>query len=194
MEQAKAHPQALVSGAPIYDASIPTARKIGRWVTHLWVFVKILLFRIGDSMCGFRVYPLAACHDLLAQRRPGLLHMEFDTEIMVRLFWNGVPPIMVPVRVTYPPGNASNFDALRDNLRISGMHTRLVLTLLATLPRVLAHRPPPIAWPSHWAALAERGAFWGLRFVAATHRLLRRRASPGSGLIKVRSRRGGVPR
>ncbi len=124
------------------DSSIPAARKIGRWVTHLWVFVETLSFRIGDSMCGFRVYPLAACHDLLAQRRPGL-HMEFDTEIMVRLFWNGVPPI---------------------------------------------------AGPSHWAALAERGAFWGLRFVAATHRLLGRRARPGSGLIKVRSRRGGVPR
>jgi hypothetical protein len=45
--------------------------------------------------------------------------MDFDTEIMVRLFWRGVPPIMVPVRVTYPAENHSNFDLVTDNARIT---------------------------------------------------------------------------
>lgn len=176
LEQAATHPQALVSGAPVYDESIPTGRKIGRWVTHLWVFVETLSLRITDSMCGFRIYPLAPCMALLAEARVGA-RMDFDTDIMVRLFWRGVPPIMVPVRVTYPPDNISNFDVLRDNVRITRMHTRLVFTMLRRLPAVLTNRPPRLtATPSHWAMLAERGAGWGLSFTATIYRLLGRRA------------------
>lgn len=177
LQQACTHPDTLVSGAPIYDDSIPTARKIGRWLTHVWVFVETLSFRITDSMCGFRVYPVDTCMVLLAEERVGA-RMDFDTDIMVRLFWRGVAPIMVPVRVTYPPDNTSNFDVLRDNIRITRMHTRLVLTMLLRLPSVLAHRPPRLgeSAPTHWATLAERGVYWGLRFVAATYRLLGRRA------------------
>lgn len=176
LEQARAHPDAVVSGAPVYDASVPIGRKIGRWITHVWVFVETLSVRITDSMCGFRVYPLAATLALLDAEPMGQ-RMDFDTEVMVRLFWRGVPPVMVPVRVTYPPGNTSNFALLGDNLRISWMHTRLVATLLLRLPRVLAHRPRRIEAAAHWAGLAERGAAWGLRFTAATLRLLGRRAS-----------------
>ena len=39
LASAEAHPDALVSGQPIYDASIPPGRKIGRWVTHVWVWI-----------------------------------------------------------------------------------------------------------------------------------------------------------
>ncbi|PKU24594.1 glycosyltransferase family 2 protein [Telmatospirillum siberiense] len=134
------HPQALVTGLPRYDASIPPGRRIGRWVTHVWVWVETLSLRISDSMCGFRVYPLAAVHALLGRHKVGR-RMDFDTEIMVRLFWEGTPVLGLPVRVTYPPGNISNFDLLRDNWRISVMHSRLVLTMLIRLPSILAHRP-----------------------------------------------------
>jgi len=173
--QSRAHPDALVSGAPVYDDSIPRARKIGRWVTHLWVFVETLSLRISDSMCGFRVYPLTACLALLDDEPLGR-RMDFDTDIMVRLFWRGVPPIMVPTRVIYPPDNTSNFDVLRDNLRITRMHTRLVLTMLWRLPRILAHRPRATTSATHWAAIGERGAAWGIRFVAVVYRGLGRRA------------------
>jgi predicted LPLAT superfamily acyltransferase len=168
------HPEAVVSGAPIYDSSIPTGRKIGRWITHIWVFIETLSFRLTDTMCGFRVYPLAAVTALLAEATLGQ-RMDFDTEIMVRLFWRGVAPVMVPVRVSYPPGNPSNFDLWRDNLRISRMHTLLVLTLLWRLPRILAHRPPPTGPKPHWAQLFERGSLWGLRFSALVFRRLGRR-------------------
>ncbi|MEO0034262.1 MAG: hypothetical protein RLZZ501_285 [Pseudomonadota bacterium] len=173
---ARAHPAALVSGRPVYDATIPRARRIGRWITHLWVFVETLSLRISDSMCGFRVYPLAPTLALLAEERVGL-RMQFDTEIMVRLFWRGTPPLMVPVAVTYPPDNSSNFDPWRDNLRISAMHTRLVTTLLLRLPSVLAHRPPPLDPPRHWAGVAERGAGWGLALTAWQLRHFGRRAT-----------------
>jgi len=174
LDAARAHPAALVSGRPLYDSTVPPARRIGRWVTHLWVFVETLSLRIRDSMCGFRVYPLTPTLALLAEEPVGL-RMQFDTEIMVRLFWRGTPPLMVPVAVTYPPGNRSNFDPWRDNLRISAMHATLVTTLLRRLPSVLAHRPPPLEPTRHWAGLAERGARWGLALTAWQLRHLGRR-------------------
>ncbi len=169
MAAAMAHPDSLISGAPVYDDSIPLGRKIGRWITHLWVFAETLSFRITDSMCGFRIYPLAAVTALLAQETVGA-RMDFDTDIMVRLFWRGIMPVMVPVRVSYPPDNTSNFDLLHDNLRITRMHSRLVFTRLG---RMFAAKVPR---PSHWAGLGERGALWGLRVVAAAYGLLGRRA------------------
>jgi glycosyltransferase involved in cell wall biosynthesis len=139
---AKRHPKALVTGVPRYDDTIPLGRKIGRWITHVWVWIETLSLQIVDSMCGYRVYPLAAVRALLERQSVGL-RMDFDTEIMVRLFWGGTPICGLPVRVSYPPGNLSNFDLLQDNWRITKMHTRLVLFMLAHLPSILAHRPRP---------------------------------------------------
>jgi glycosyltransferase involved in cell wall biosynthesis len=138
------YPTALVSGQPIYDASMPRGRKAGRWLTHVWVWIETLSLRIRDSMCGFRVYPLAAVAAVLARDRLGQ-RMDFDTEIMVRLFWRGTPVATLPVRVVYPPGNTSNFELLRDNWGITRMHTRLVITMLLHLVPILLNRPPRLA-------------------------------------------------
>ena len=167
------HPQALISGQPIYNETIPKGRRIGRWLTHVWVWVETLSFQITDTMCGFRVYPLAAVQALLATEHLGR-RMDFDIEIMVRLHWRGVAVIMIPVTVIYPPHNISNFDMLRDNLRITRMHTRLVLTMLLRFPSILKHRPPKLNSPAHWATLNERGAYWGLKFCVLSYRLVGR--------------------
>ncbi len=136
---AGAHPEALVSGAARYDASVPKARQWGRYLTHFWVWVETLSFRISDSMCGFRVYPLGPTLRLLQRARVGSF-MDFDTEIMVRLCWQGTPVRMLTVDVVYPPDNTSNFDMLRDNWRITKMHTRLTLAMLPRAPMLLWRR------------------------------------------------------
>jgi hypothetical protein len=141
LAQAARFPKALISGRPIYDGTIPLGRKIGRWITHLWVWIETLSLRISDSMCGFRVYPLAAVGALLEDTKLGQ-HMDFDTDIMVRLFWAGTPVVMRRVKVTYPPGNSSNFQLWADNWRITKMHTRLVIDLLMHFPAILRARPP----------------------------------------------------
>lgn len=167
---ARHHPDALICGRPIYDTSVPAGRRIGRWITHFWVWVETLSLRIPDSMCGFRLYPLQHCAALFARTLPRS-GMDFDTDIIVRLFWRGVAPVWLGVRVSYPPDNTSNFHMLRDNLRISLMHTRLVLTMLAHLPWILAHRPPHPEAAGHWARLPERGVYLGLKFCAMLSRL-----------------------
>ncbi len=121
----------FISGRPVYDSSIPTGRKIGRWITHFWVWVETLSFKIKDSMCGLRIYPVRETLALCPQCGRG---MDFDTEIMVRLFWQGIEPDFLPVKVIYPPHGISNFKMLQDNIKISLMHTRLVCSMLLALP------------------------------------------------------------
>lgn len=136
---AQADPLALICGVPEYDASVPKGRLYGRYATHVWVWIETLSFAIRDSMCGFRVYPLAATHRLIDQVRLGT-RMDFDIEVLVRLFWRGVTIINRPTRVTYPEGGISHFRPLRDNLRISWLHTRLFFGMLWRLPLLLARR------------------------------------------------------
>ncbi|MGB0683245.1 MAG: glycosyltransferase family 2 protein [Magnetovibrionaceae bacterium] len=165
------HPNALISGQPVYDQSIPASRRIARYLTHVWVWVETLSFRISDSMCGFRAYPVDATVAVLDREAVGLW-MDFDIEIMVRLFWRGTPVLMTPVRVVYREGNTSNFDLFADNWRITKMHTRLVFTMLFRLPGILKNRPPAVDQPRKWADMNERGMAWGLKFLATTYKLL----------------------
>jgi hypothetical protein len=111
-------------------------RRIGRRITRFWVAVETLSLRMPDTMCGFRIYPLAPMMALLSRVRLGT-RMDFDIEVLVRLAWSGIPIATVPVMVRYPDGNSSNFKMLYDNCRISWMHTRLVVQLPLKLPGLL---------------------------------------------------------
>jgi predicted LPLAT superfamily acyltransferase len=141
------------------------------------VWVETLSTRIADSMCGYRVYPLDRTLAVVNSERVGR-RMDFDPEIVVRLFWRGTQIIHVPVRVVYPPGNTSQFHLLRDNWLISWMHTRLVLTMLLRLPSIVRNRPPAVQTggpaANHWSAIAERGAYWGLQSLKVAYLLLGR--------------------
>jgi glycosyltransferase involved in cell wall biosynthesis len=136
---AKSNPAAVITGVPRYDETVPRSRLYGRYVTHLWVWINTLSLQIQDSMCGFRVYPVLPALNVWRRMRWGR-RMDFDTEILVRLFWIGTPVIGLPTRVTYPADGVSNFDLLRDNLRITWMHTRLFLGMLARMPWLLGRR------------------------------------------------------
>ncbi|ENV9334158.1 glycosyltransferase family 2 protein [Klebsiella aerogenes] len=167
---AQAHPEALISGQPIYDDSIPRSRLYGRWITHIWVWIETLSLQLKDSMCGFRVYPVMPTLRL-AQRVTLGQRMDFDTEVMVRLYWQGNTSYFIPTRVTYPPDGLSHFDAFKDNCRISLMHTRLFLGMLPRIPSLLFRRASP-----HWARQQEVKGLWGMRLMLLVWRLLGRKA------------------
>jgi glycosyltransferase involved in cell wall biosynthesis len=139
LAEARAHPRALVCGRAVYDDSVPRARLYGRYVTHFFVWVETLSFAISDSMCGYRLYPLAATCAEIA-RAPLPARMDFDTEMAVRLAWRDVPMRNLSTRVIYPENGLSHFRMLHDNLRISAMHTRLLLGMLPRAPRLLWRR------------------------------------------------------
>ncbi len=79
-------------------------------------------------MCGFRIYPLKELISCVEEEQPGM-RMDFDTEIMVRLFWRGIKSLFIKSAVTYPQDGISNFDALKDNFDISLMHSKLCLQM-----------------------------------------------------------------
>ncbi len=135
-------PEATICGIPEYDETVPRGRKIGRYVTHVWVWLETFSREITDSMCGFRIYPLADTLPVLNREWIGN-RMDFDTEILVHLYWRGVDIREEPVKVVYVDGNVSNFRMLRDNVRISLMHTRLFIQA-------------PIRVPIRWYRRAQR--------------------------------------
>ncbi|WP_449550226.1 glycosyltransferase family 2 protein [Lelliottia amnigena] len=167
---AERNPEALISGQPIYDDSIPRSRLYGRWVTHFWVWIETLSLQLKDSMCGFRVYPVAPTLQL-AERATLGKRMDFDTEVMVRLYWQGNTSYFLPTRVTYPLDGLSHFDALKDNVRISLMHTRLFFGMLPRIPALLMRRRQ-----QHWAQQQEVKGLWGMRLMLRVWQLLGRRA------------------
>ena len=132
---------ALLLGEPVFDQSVPWARLYGRKLTNFWVCVETLSFAVKDALCGFRLYPLEpACELIDSVELPP--RMAFDSAILVRLAWRGVPIENLPTRVVYPPGGLSHFRMLRDNALLTASHTLLVLGMLARLPLLLRRRLP----------------------------------------------------
>ncbi|PIV37008.1 MAG: glycosyl transferase [Lysobacterales bacterium CG02_land_8_20_14_3_00_62_12] len=134
--EARAFPDAVIIGTPAFDRSVPRGRLVGRYLTHLWVWINTLSFAIGDSMCGFRVYPLPPILALLDTVQIGR-RMDFDIEILVRLHWRGLKIRNRRTPVIYPPDGVSHFSFWRDNLSISRLHTKLFFGMLWRLPLLL---------------------------------------------------------
>jgi len=172
IKAARNAPQAIVTGVPQYDATIPRMRRIWRPLTNFWVHINTLSFAIDDAMCGFRVYPVAATLDLV-RRSVRSRRMDFDTEVLVKAYWKRMEIVSVPVKVIYPNGNFSNFDLLRDNVLLSLMQARLFFGMLLRAPVLLFRRRQSNA-ATRWPAMPERGAYWGLRILAGIYRLLGR--------------------
>lgn len=139
LKRAKTEPDAVICGCPDYDESVPLGRRVGRYLTHVWVWIETLSFGIEDSMCGFRVYPLVSTVPVLDQAGLGR-RMDFDPEILVRLAWIGVPIRSIRTKVIYPEGGRSNFRLVADNWLITLMHTRLFFGMLFRLPRLIARK------------------------------------------------------
>ena len=139
LEQAAAHPEALIVGCPEYDSTAPTLRLWARHLTHLWVSINTLSRQIKDSMCGFRVYPVPPLIELDRRQKLGA-RMNFDVEVVVRLYWAGVEIINLPTPVIYPEDAISHFRGWSDTLLISQVHATLFFGMLLRLPMLIARR------------------------------------------------------
>ena len=139
MQVSQQNPEALICGYPQYDASVPKGRLYARYLTHVWVWINSLSLQIPDSMCGFRVYPLAPSLALINSVKLGK-RMDFDPEILVRLAWRNQPMRWLPTKVHYPLDGLSHFRLFHDNALISSMHTKLFFGMLIRLPSILWRR------------------------------------------------------
>lgn len=167
IEKSNQFPNKLISGKPIFDESIPKKRLYGRYFTHMWVWLETLSFQIEDTMCGFRSYPVAATHALINSSRIGN-HMDFDIEIMVKLFWSGVEVEFIPLKVLYPEEGKSYFYMVKDNYRITKMHTFLVLGMLLRFPKLIVRKFSA----QSWSEASEKGGAWLMHITSFLYGIL----------------------
>ncbi|GEO41224.1 hypothetical protein SAE02_53720 [Skermanella aerolata] len=130
------NPDALVLGVPVFAADAPRLRVGGRKISNWWANLETLWGGIGDSLFGFRVYPIAELRAAM-EANHWMRRFDFDPEAAVRLCWKGLRPINVPAPVRYfrpEEGGVSHFNYYRDNALLTWMHTRLMLGFIARLP------------------------------------------------------------
>lgn len=139
MAMSCAHPHAVIFGLPVFDASAPAIRLHGRKLSNGLANLQTLWAGIGDSLCGFRVYPIAPLRDIMERSR-WMRHFDFDPEAAVRLCWRGLVPINLEAPVKYfstAEGGVSHFNYLRDNALLTWMNLRLLLEFVVRLPWLL---------------------------------------------------------
>jgi glycosyltransferase involved in cell wall biosynthesis len=142
MTASHVHPDAMILGLPQFEADAPAIRVRGRRISNWWTNVETLWAGIGDSLFGFRVYPIQPLVAVMTSQR-WMRRFDFDVEAAVRLVWRGVEPINLPAPVKYyrpEEGGVSHFKYVRDNALLSWMHTRLFLGFLTRLPLLIARR------------------------------------------------------
>jgi hypothetical protein len=148
MAASQAAPEAMILGQPVFDDRAPALRVRGRQISNGWANLETLWSGIGDSLCGFRVYPIAPLRAVM-RSTPWMRRFDFDPEAAVRLCWRGVRPINLPAPIRYfrpEEGGVSHFKYLRDNVLLTWMHIRLMVGFLPRLAPLLLRR-----WPD-WSA------------------------------------------
>ncbi len=142
MAASQAEPGSMVLGKPVFGPEAPALRVNGRKVSNGWANLETLWAGIGDSLYGFRVYPIESLMRVMQSQR-FMRRFDFDPEAVVRLCWAGVKPVNLDAPVRYlsaDEGGVSHFRYLRDNTLLTWMHTRLFLGFLLRLPVLLWRR------------------------------------------------------
>lgn len=84
MAASQAAPGAMVLGQPRFDASAPQLRVQGRRLSNICTDIETLWAGIGDSLFGFRVYPIAPLVAIMRRQRRWMRGFDFDPEAAVR--------------------------------------------------------------------------------------------------------------
>ncbi|MEO5734988.1 MAG: glycosyltransferase family 2 protein [Rubrivivax sp.] len=132
-------PAAMVLGRPVFGPEAPLLRVRGRRISNGWTHLETLNAGIGDSLFGFRVYPVAPLLALMRANR-WMRRFDFDTEAVVRLAWRGIRPVNLDAPVKYltaEDGGVSHFRYGRDNALLTWMHARLMVGFGLRLPWLL---------------------------------------------------------
>lgn len=142
MAESIKQPDAMILGKPIFDTSAPNIRVQGRKLSNWWANLETLWAGIGDSLFGFRVYPIEPLRKVM-RYQPWMRHFDFDPEAAIRLSWRGVKVVNLAAPVRYfsiDEGGVSHFRYLRDNILLTWMYTRLFIGFILRLPMLLTRR------------------------------------------------------
>ena len=122
-------PDSLILGArDMVQEAIPGTSSFGHKFSIFWFKVETGI-TVLDVQTGFRLYPLNRIKEIkwIVSKK-----YEYEVEILVRLAWQGVNILSVPVKVYYAPKEirVSHFRKFRDFTRVSIANSILVFMAL----------------------------------------------------------------
>jgi glycosyltransferase involved in cell wall biosynthesis len=103
--------------------NVPNSSKFGRSFSNMWVRLETGL-KIKDTQSGFRAYPVKYISKIKTLTNT----YNFEIEIIVKAAWKGLIIKDVPISVYYPKPEEriSSFKPLKDNFKLSLIHTYLI--------------------------------------------------------------------
>ncbi len=134
-------PTLIIGARDMTSENVPGASIFGMNFSNFWVRLETNL-SLPDTQSGMRLYPVK---ELLSLNFTTCRY-DFEIESLVRLAWAGVNIDSVQVAVTYPEAGKriSHFNQIKDNGRLSALHTKLVLRKLWPVQHTkLVHREKP---------------------------------------------------
>jgi uncharacterized protein (DUF2062 family) len=162
---ASSWPALVVGAREMEGTDVPRSSVFGRDFSNFWVRLECGQ-ALPDTQSGYRLYPV----DLLSSMRFLSTRFAFEVEVLVRAAWAGYPILSVPVPVHYPPAGerVSKFHMVKDNVRLTCLHTWLVTRSL-------------LPWPHRRLVRAkdDEGSPGLLQPVRLFRRLSREHSSPG---------------
>jgi glycosyltransferase involved in cell wall biosynthesis len=105
------------------DENIPKSSIFGRKFSNFWVNLETFE-NLKDTQSGFRIYPISILELKTKTRR-----FDFEIEVLVLHCFGGGKIKEVNVECYYPPSTEriSHFHKWKDNLRLSTIHTKLMI-------------------------------------------------------------------
>ena len=117
-------PNTIVVGSRNFkNQNIPKSSIFGRKFSNFWVNLETFK-SLKDTQSGFRIYPVSILDLKLKKRR-----FDFEIEVLVLHCFGGGDVKEVEVECYYPPieQRITHFDKVKDNIRLSRIHTRLII-------------------------------------------------------------------
>ena len=122
------NPEALVIGARNLQAgNMPGKNTFANRFSNFWYRLETGK-KLSDTQSGFRLYPLRGLEGMRFFSK----RYAFETEIIVKASWRGIPVKNIPIEVYYPPKGewVSHFKPFRDFARIGFLNAWLVIVAL----------------------------------------------------------------
>ena len=113
----------VVGNRDFSSDNVPNSSKFGRVFSNFWVMLETFK-KLGDTQSGFRMYPLSIL-DLPIKNKK----FDFEIEILVHHLYACKKIKDVEVECYYPPlqERITHFNKIEDNLRLTLLHTKLML-------------------------------------------------------------------
>jgi len=124
-------PGIIIGARKMDQETVPKASIFGRNFSNFWVRLESGL-DIPDTQSGYRLYPVLKLLALPIHTK----RYDFEVEVVVRAAWAGLPIKSVDVSVDYPAKGEriTHFHQIKDNFRLTKLHTKLVLRALNPMP------------------------------------------------------------